>query len=44
MIVDDGGTAAQQLMNLVSTGGDLNLVVPQMAKQGVDILLHLSFL
>lgn len=44
VIVDDGGTAAQQLMNLVSTGGDLNVVVPQMAKQGVDILLHLSFL
>jgi hypothetical protein len=44
VIVDDGGTAAQQLMNLVGTGGDLNVVVPQMAKQGVDILLHLSFL
>ena len=44
VIVDDGGTASQQLMNLVGTGGDLNVVVPQMAKQGLDILLHLSFL
>ena len=44
VIVDDGGSAPQQLVNLVGTGGDLNVVVPQMAKQGLDILLHLSFL
>ncbi|MNG03687.1 hypothetical protein D3C85_1344220 [compost metagenome] len=44
VIVDDGGAAPQQLVNLVGAGGDLNVVVPQMAKQGLDILLHLSFL
>ena len=38
------GHRPQQLVNLVGTGGDLNVVVPQMAKQGLDILLHLSFL
>ena len=44
VVVDDGLTTTQQLMNLVGTRGDLNVVIPQMTEQGVDILLHLSFL
>ncbi len=44
VIVDDGLAATQQGVHLEGARGHLDVVVPQMAEQGVDILLHLSFL
>ena len=44
VIIDDGLAATQQGVDLEGTRGDLNVVIPQVTEQGVDILLHLSFL
>ncbi len=44
VVVDDGLTAPQQGMHFKGARRHLDVVVPQMTEQGVDILLHLSFL